>query len=1307
MSTEVMDDDLWARLRSAIPTGKSPGDNIRRQKLFVKFDTEHRGKLTLDDVLVGCFNVLGLGRLCNKVSLVVDRAFSAATASKAAAAEEHGLHSGEDAPPHPERTVDFSEFRLLLMHLYNFFELYCMFAAIDQSGLQRIDVEQFTAAVPLFEQWGMRKIDDPQKVYAEMDDNNSGYVSFDEFVVFAASNRLDLDGACDNLDIVVEEEAAKEHGNAAEVPIAVLLKETPVRKAWAAVSKGFPLAAAEGGKAARRALFQSIGWSVTTGTVSATELHFTLCKSLKLTRVAGSNTIMQVIRRAVEHVKHKGLGRPFAASYNPKTGGGGGTTELEIDGSEFLHLLHVMYVHLECFSLVHMLESVMDGRLDEGNFRHVGFLTLLQTALGIPAFGDLKARAVFGEIDDTKAGFILYDELADWVLTKMPLPEKELDCLTVRPGDDAGSGAQTQAQQQQQQPSAAADRNIATGSSGGPVAAAVSDLIDPRDDEFYIPREGREDYDAHATQLQLADRSATAVGFIDATLTQVIAASPLLPKLSGQIMSPLRRRPQRVVPLLINELHSLIQAQQRITLKLLLTNLDDFIAYDDTTANEWEAMLVTLFAFTYRRGGLTPMQSRHNDDSSDYAFLILHKFFGNPGKSAKFPQLLQALQTVMAHLKCTRDDALHRAAPTKLPPRAMLEVQDLYVEEDKALARQESDASVVLLERSHVSAYAAALQQAPALPLQIHPFFFTVDCVPEAERFGFCEKDYAAFETFFLTLNPNGGKDSSSLPPDESVDLLTAEWPIINAATGDVATSKVIGRFYIADTTVYGWRRDLKDGRISLTKLIRTFFPYVCERTLLRRVHGVVMVDDFANAAQALGPTPSVSQVVAPTALQRANTKLVVLQHSQAGATEAHALAIAEWFDALDYLCSGKVMVEQLVRPEGNLQLGDHVLEPSELGASKGPSGPFTLADVCRVVFTTEFPRTLDALVTKAVSARRDADVLLSVEKSKLDRKFQAQLLAHTKAVAKEQEDDEASNPAGNIKTKLTAVQRATLRVDVFAVMDREFNAYELASSRVAEKVAQRAALRAKRQDVIQRQRDSLHDFRATEVPTMMGAAEPPVTVEYHGLAVNQQIFVLDFFAAQASTRARVVEVLQTLDAAGVFAGWFLSDHTVVHQLLGRPLLTAASFVYRDFAFCGPRPPLGGFWAGNHTLHIHTSIRQHSNVKYRFALEGYNFGVNKPVHTVVVGFAAKGMLRANAFEAYGWPDGWDQHTALHKGGGIESLQQYFASDGCLTFECTARSFSKVGFGISAWLVCAEYGADHQVTATVVHQEKRL
>ena len=1271
-----MDEEMWKRLRAALPRGKSAEDQHQRKRLFGRFDTQGKGDLTFEAVLSGCYNVLGLGKLVNGVELIVQRAFDHARNAHGGPASPAKKPAGggrkQSVTSSKDDTVDLLEFRVLLIYLYNYFELYCMFAAIDESGDRRIEIDEFVKAVDMIAKWGVR-VEDPVATFHEIDDNHSGFISFDEFVDWATENHLDLDGDNSNFDAVAEEKPAgvDDHG-----------KESPVRKAWTELAKRLPKGSSADDVAERAKLFRLLDWNKG-GSLNVTEVQSGLNKTLNLTKVAKMNIIQQVIRRAFQHVKNA-QGKATSTKKEP-----------EIVLEEFVMLIHYIFVYFECYVMFQTFDASGDGRIDRDEFRRAKFP--LEKAFGIEQIGTLDE--MFDMIDDNKSGFILFDELADYVLARIPHPLKDGADKNQPPAEEAAAAA-IAPEAPEVKEEAAAEPELVELVAPPPRAAATSrrDPSDSRDvspDIFYVPKDGR-DLNDDKCALQLADPSHYTVGFIDATLTQVIATSPKLQKLTAQTQSPLRRRPKRVVPLLIDELHSTMQVRQKISLRLLLSHLDDFLMYNDTTPEEWEAVLVTLFTFTYRRGGLTPMQSRHNDDASDISFLILHRLFGTPSHNEKFPQALHALKTIMAHLKCAKEDALNRPPPTKLPPRELLDISDYYQDEERAVEAAENEASSFLMERSQVSIFTTLNQSfAASFPLGISPLFFTVDCVAENERIGFSEKDYLAVEKFFLSLDPLKGSTAD-------VDLLAVSWPVVAAVE---AGNRIIGRHFITELTLSQWRLAHPDGNMTLSHVLKTLFPFVAEKTLLRRAHGVVMLDDVAKATESLGPIASATQLVVPTSLHRAQTKLQVLQRSRAEPSNEYAFALAEWFDALDYACTGKLTAEQLLRPEGCLQLGDMVLDPVELGGHKGPAGPFILSDLLRVVFPSEVPRSLEALVAKAISDRRDDDVRQTVEKNRLDRAFSSALQAHVKAVEKEQED-ETTNPAGNIKSKLSTKQRFRLATEVYPLLEKEFLVVDKAAVDLAERQARRLSIRSVRKDVIGRQRKSIQSFRQTDIPTEIGPEAPPLTVEYHGLIVNKIIFVLDYFAGQPSTRARVSEILTSLDESGIYAGYFLSDPTMLHHFVERPL-SAVCFVYRDFAFCCPRPSTGQYWTGNHVLHVKTSIRQFSSIKYRFHLEGYNFGVNKPVSTIVVGYAAKGMIRANSFEAYGWPDGWDKHTALHKGGGIEAVNQYFSSDGHLTLECTARSFSKVGFGISAWLVCADYGSDHHVWAKVVHQEKRL
>merc|ERR1712150_379696 len=86
--------------------------------------------------------------------------------------------------------VDFSEFRLLMVYIRRYIELYCAFDHIDSGDDNRIDFEEFKAALASLEEWGV-KIEDAETAFAEIDENGGGQILFGEFASWAFKQGLD------------------------------------------------------------------------------------------------------------------------------------------------------------------------------------------------------------------------------------------------------------------------------------------------------------------------------------------------------------------------------------------------------------------------------------------------------------------------------------------------------------------------------------------------------------------------------------------------------------------------------------------------------------------------------------------------------------------------------------------------------------------------------------------------------------------------------------------------------------------------------------------------------------------------------------------------------------------------------------------------------------------------------------------------------------------------------------------------------------------------------------------------------------
>jgi Ca2+-binding EF-hand superfamily protein len=85
----------------------------------------------------------------------------------------------------------FREFRKFLVYLKHYFEYYLMFELMDSDDTRKVDIYEFEAALSFIKRWGI-EIKDIKKSFNEIDDNNSGVITFDEFCFWAIKNSLKI-----------------------------------------------------------------------------------------------------------------------------------------------------------------------------------------------------------------------------------------------------------------------------------------------------------------------------------------------------------------------------------------------------------------------------------------------------------------------------------------------------------------------------------------------------------------------------------------------------------------------------------------------------------------------------------------------------------------------------------------------------------------------------------------------------------------------------------------------------------------------------------------------------------------------------------------------------------------------------------------------------------------------------------------------------------------------------------------------------------------------------------------------------------
>ena len=170
----------WAQVNSKLPYEKTSEAKAQRDQLWQGIDANGNGYLSLAEVDRGVRDVLGLEDSLFDAKPAIMRAFQAAK------------NAVKTKSPHGDDYVERPEFRLLLLYLRRYFELYEAFARVDTGDDNRVDRAEFARARPLIEKW-VGPIDDYDAEFDKIDANGGGQILFDEFAEWAIAKSLALE----------------------------------------------------------------------------------------------------------------------------------------------------------------------------------------------------------------------------------------------------------------------------------------------------------------------------------------------------------------------------------------------------------------------------------------------------------------------------------------------------------------------------------------------------------------------------------------------------------------------------------------------------------------------------------------------------------------------------------------------------------------------------------------------------------------------------------------------------------------------------------------------------------------------------------------------------------------------------------------------------------------------------------------------------------------------------------------------------------------------------------------------------------
>nr|CCC49893.1 putative flagellar calcium-binding protein [Trypanosoma vivax Y486] len=354
-----------------IPLDKTPEGKKKRIDLFKQFDTDGDGKLSHDDLHRGCRDVLKLGEVTNRLPDITKRAYNRACGL---ATRVKGVGCDE--------SVEFNEFRYFLSLVRDYFDLTVMFDGIDTSGNMLVEYAEFLQAVPKLNKWGA-KIEDPDAAFKSIDGNGSGVVTFDEFAIWASSNRLELSGDKGESPDNNDSNACRDGASTTHEKM----------EALKTVSERIPLDKTPEGKKKRIDLFKQFDTDGD-GKLSHDDLHRGCRDVLKLGEV--TNRLPDITKRAYNRAcglatRVKGVGCDESVEFN-----------------EFRYFLSLVRDYFD-------LTVMFDGIDTSGNML-VEYAEFLQA---VPKLNEWGAKiedpdAAFKSIDGNGSGVVTFDEFAIW-----------------------------------------------------------------------------------------------------------------------------------------------------------------------------------------------------------------------------------------------------------------------------------------------------------------------------------------------------------------------------------------------------------------------------------------------------------------------------------------------------------------------------------------------------------------------------------------------------------------------------------------------------------------------------------------------------------------------------------------------------------------------------------------------------------------------------------------------------------------------------------------------------------------------------
>jgi len=379
-------DDIATKL----PVGRSEADIKQRKEMFEGMDKSDNGQLSLAEIDLGILEYLG-----SEFHLMKPAIRMAYKSSK-----------GVDPRDNMEDSfVEYPEFRILMVNIRRYIELFAAFEAVDDGDDNRINLKEFESSIGMLKEWGIT-VDDAEATFNSIDTNGGGQVLFNEFAGWAITNGLDYDDDLDagNLEAVKTDvsNVQVEEYDAYEAPVETKTAKKYEKVELDEIAGKLPVGRSNEDAVKRKNMFDTMDKSGN-GQLSLAEIDLGILEFL------GSefHIMKPAIRMAYKSSKDVDPRENMEDSF--------------VEFAEFRLLMVNIRRYIELFAAFDAVDDGDDNRINLEEFA---------TSLGMLKEWGIEvsdAEASFKQIDLNGGGQILFNEFAAWALKNGLDYDKDLD----------------------------------------------------------------------------------------------------------------------------------------------------------------------------------------------------------------------------------------------------------------------------------------------------------------------------------------------------------------------------------------------------------------------------------------------------------------------------------------------------------------------------------------------------------------------------------------------------------------------------------------------------------------------------------------------------------------------------------------------------------------------------------------------------------------------------------------------------------------------------------------------------------------